>query len=384
MSKIVCIYPVDQSGSKIGGIETYIRDFITYAPLDREITLVGISSGKNTSKSIAHLANKKIEFYPIFSVNGRENKKSKVPLNLRYLLFLFLYKRRIIKSGRYFYFHRIEHVLPFIFSRKRKPIILTVHGSSSEAWKIAGKSWIFRFLYSTVEHIVFNKVNNIILVSNEARKDYSKKYPKIKEKFTVVPTWVDLNIFHPIDQNEIRAKNNFYIQDKIILYVGRLDNTQKDLDLLVDTFAIVKKSISEAKLLIIGDGPYRDELQKKIRSMNLGDVILKGKVDHKNLPIYYNCSDVFLLTSRWEGLPIVVLEALACGVPVVSTEAGDVGKVVKNQLNGFVIKNRNKAALAEKVIELINAKDRLKDNCLKIIKDYTPENSVNKIINFFG
>jgi glycosyltransferase involved in cell wall biosynthesis len=114
----------------------------------------------------------------------------------------------------------------------------------------------------------------------------------------------------------------------------------------------LKKNI-DIKLLILGEGEDECKLKKQITDLNLkNNVFLLGKKE--NIFDYLNVSNVFVLSSLWEGLPLSLLEAMACGLPVVATNVGGIPEVVKDGLSGFLVEPKNPTILAKKIEYLLN------------------------------
>jgi glycosyltransferase involved in cell wall biosynthesis len=109
-------------------------------------------------------------------------------------------------------------------------------------------------------------------------------------------------------------------------------------------------------------------------------VHLTGAVDQEALSNIMRICDVSLLTSAFEGMPRSVLEALACGLPVATTNVGEVNKIVRNNFSGFVSENRDPEIICDSVIKILRHQENFKtEHCVKSIKDYTAEIVLNKI-----
>lgn len=127
--------------------------------------------------------------------------------------------------------------------------------------------------------------------------------------------------------------------------VGRL-HPQKGLEDLLHAFARVIPTIPEAWLLIVGEGPLQSRLQTLARTLRIEPrLVLPGP--RPDIPTILAALDVFALSSRWEGLPLALLEAMAAGLPVVATRAGGVPEVVEDGVTGLLVPTGDPAALAE-------------------------------------
>ena len=130
--------------------------------------------------------------------------------------------------------------------------------------------------------------------------------------------------------------------------VGRMQ-PQKNHRLLIEAFASVHERHPDAELAIVGEGYLRPELEAYAASLGLTDAVhMDGESEH--VPEELNASDVFVMSSDYEGLPVVVLEAMACGLPVVSTAAGGVVDLVSDGDNGFITPIGDAQALAKAML----------------------------------
>jgi len=105
---------------------------------------------------------------------------------------------------------------------------------------------------------------------------------------------------------------------------------------------------------------------------------------HEQIPEIVNCADVFALSSFREGMPTVVLESLACGLPVVSMDVGDVHLVVKDAETGYIVKTRSKDEMSAKLIRVLASRDKLKENCIAIAREYSREKIANQILEVYS
>jgi len=143
----------------------------------------------------------------------------------------------------------------------------------------------------------------------------------------VVMNGVDRNLFKPLDLHESRSKLGLPCREKIILFVGNLV-TIKGVEYLFEAVAKMKE---RCVLLVVGDGPLKPSLDALAGRLGLGGwIIFTGRKPHSELPLWFNACDVFCLPSLNEGCPNVVLEALACGRPVVATSVGGIPEIISD------------------------------------------------------
>jgi N-acetylgalactosamine-N,N'-diacetylbacillosaminyl-diphospho-undecaprenol 4-alpha-N-acetylgalactosaminyltransferase len=219
-------------------------------------------------------------------------------------------------------------------------------------------------------------VKKIITVSKGIEKKLNNNYHLKKTK----------TIYNPIDLKLIKQKllTQKPVDFDYILAVGRLSR-QKGFDILINAFA--KSDLkNKGKLIILGEGKERNNLEKLIDGLDLkSQVLLYGKVD--NPFIYMKYANFFVLSSRYEGLPMVLLEALACGTPVIAAncESGP-SEIIENEKNGLLIPVEDEKALKDAMEKLFHDRglyDKLKANSSKSVEKFAVENIVKDWINLF-
>lgn len=223
--------------------------------------------------------------------------------------------------------------VPTIISAKlaNKKVIISERNNPyydppNKVWRILRK-----FFYPLADGIVF-QTNNV--------KNYFSK--RIRQKSCVIP--------NPLNENIPQLSSN--PRKNIIVNVGRLAK-QKDQKTLILAFNIVNKKFPDYKLIIYGEGPLREELNSLIANLGLkNNVLLYGK----EKDIYNKIKDakVFVLSSIYEGYPNALIEAMALGIPVVSTNC-DFGpsEIIKNGINGFLVEVGDYQGLANKILTIL-------------------------------
>jgi len=164
------------------------------------------------------------------------------------------------------------------------------------------------------------------------------------ERISVMPNGIDIDRFHPNAalRGATRARLGISAGTRLALNVGRLV-PEKAQDLLLRAFAQIDPATLPVHLLIAGGGPLQESLSEQIAALGLASrVTLLGPRD--DVPALLNAADAFVLSSNIEGLPMVLVEALACGCPVVATDAPGVSEVLHDQ--GVIVPRGDAAALA--------------------------------------
>jgi glycosyltransferase involved in cell wall biosynthesis len=174
-----------------------------------------------------------------------------------------------------------------------------------------------------------------------------------EEKIAVIRNGVDRDVFFPRDRMAARLKLGIDAGSKVVLTVASLVKVKR-IDRLID--AIGSQRTNGVKLFVVGDGPERSRLESRIARKNLGGrVFLPGARSQPELAEWYAAADLFCLASRSEGCPNAVIEAMACGLPVIAADAGGVRELVTEPGYGRVIISPTAQGLAA---EIASALDR--------------------------
>jgi len=230
------------------------------------------------------------------------------------------------------------------FKFKRKFIVI-----SSRRQLATWKKW---------HHIFFTKIGNMftdkIIANANAVREFAKKQENLSSnKILTIYNGVNLDKFYP----RVRNKNllsEFCIEENIPV-IGMIANfsENKNHELLFAVLKLIKKKGIRFKCVLVGEGPLQENLKFKVKSLKLGDeVIFAGSRD--DIPEILSIMDVVVLTSKVEGLPNIILEAFACGKPVVAISVGGISEVIKDGENGILVPLDSPDFFANAVIELLD------------------------------
>jgi teichuronic acid biosynthesis glycosyltransferase TuaC len=171
----------------------------------------------------------------------------------------------------------------------------------------------------------------------------------------VMRNGVDLLRFRPLDRAEMRKELGL-TGGPVLLTVGNL-HEHKGQRLVVQALALIRQVHPDAQLLVVGEGPDREVLERQVVAAGLsGAVRLAGAVANQELARWYSAADVLVLASSREGWPNVLLEAMACGTPVVASNVGGVREIVQAPVAGRVVAERTPQAFAQTLIDLLSAR----------------------------
>jgi glycosyltransferase involved in cell wall biosynthesis len=269
--------------------------------------------------------------------------KSPIPKTtyLIYLWGIFLSFRKLIKEGfipDIIHAHIYRTGIPALFLGKiyRKPVVLSEHFSSFPRGMIKG-------IEKLKARFALNRVNLITTVSCDL-SNHIKNYG-VSSTFKVVPNAVNTEIFHP----NIDKKLN---DNKRLLLVA-LFNPIKGIPYLLKAISIVKKIRKDFTLDVVGDGPYRKRYEKYVSELGISDKVkfhgLKTKIE---VAQFMRNADIFVLPSIWENLPCVLIEALASGLPIITTSVGGIPEIF-NEDFGILIKPEDIEALVDAILYMI-------------------------------
>ena len=181
---------------------------------------------------------------------------------------------------------------------------------------------------------------------------------------------------------EIYEKYNIPKNAPIVLYVGRVD-PEKSLDVLMCAFAKVIQDIPEAHIVIVGDGTARDKLEEIAIKNGFADhAHFTGRVIGDDLPQLYRTGTVFAITSKTETQSIVLMEAMASGLPAVAVKAGAVPELVKHGKNGYIYEPDDENSIARGILRILSDKDlheKMSNEAIKRIEKHDISHTLTRM-----
>jgi len=173
------------------------------------------------------------------------------------------------------------------------------------------------------------------------------------------------------------------LEGDILTSAGRLE-PWKGMVALVEIMPELLQKNPNFRLLIAGDGPLTESLRSVVKSLKIEDkVILAGRVPHDELMSYFKASMIFILNTGYEGLPHITLEAMACGLPAITTDVCGNPEVVQNNYNGLLVEYNNKEQLKNaimKIWENRNLREEFIENGKEVLKKFTREEMISKTL----
>jgi glycosyltransferase involved in cell wall biosynthesis len=244
----------------------------------------------------------------------------------------------------------------------------------------------FVYHYSNWEIVNFRKSDLIISPSHEVSSSLRYWYFTRTKKIRTIYNGVDTVRFRP-DAEARKRILDYYPQlsgKKVLLFLSHVTR-QKGLHLLLKVCPLLLRDEPDIMILVVGGGEYLEEAKEMSHQLGLVDqVIFTGMVDIDSIPDYITAADIFILpTLRKEGLPLSILEVMACKVPVITTNIGGNTSVIKNGLNGILIPPGNTSQLEEAIRSLLNDKEVASKLAEKGYEAILETFSLNKMLNSY-
>lgn len=266
-------------------------------------------------------------------------------------------------------------IIKYLFNINIPLIIAVDSNPTRQSKKRFYYKYLVRFLYP------LKKVNGIVPVSNELRKILYKDFRINRRKINTIYNGIDIEKIKMMAREELDDYEDVFYNQNIVKFItiGRLSK-EKGHKYLIEAFSHVIKEVPNSKLFIIGEGPLRSQLLELIKFTRLEDnVILLGL--RENPFKYISKANIFVFSSLHEGLPYVLIEAMACDLPIISTNCKTGPKeILGNGKYGILVKVADVKDLSNKMIFLTKNE--------KIMKDFSKKSSqrvklfeYNKFVN---
>jgi len=204
-----------------------------------------------------------------------------------------------------------------------------------------------------LERFVNRFTDKMIAVSEDIRQRRIHLEGVSPEKIITIPAAVDIERFSRMNSREqVRTELEIETSSPVIGTVARLV-AAKRLDYLLEAARVVCEAVPQARFLIIGDGPLREELEDQAMQLDLAPKYVRFLGNRQDVTDFLSAVDIFALSSEREGLPVSMLEAMAASRPVVATQVGGIPQVIQDGHNGLLVPPHDPASLAKAIITLI-------------------------------
>lgn len=225
----------------------------------------------------------------------------------------------------------------------------------------------YRFLKSNINRTI-NESDRIITISNYSKKQIEKYNQNAKGKIDVVNPAIDHDIFYKKSEYEIhKVLKKYGIKNKYILFIGNIE-PRKNIIGILNSYNFLKDRIkSEYSLVLAGGGGWQnDEIKIKLNDMTNLNIVCPGYIDERDIPALYSGASLFIFPSYYEGWGMPVLEAMACGVPVITSDNSSLPEVAGN---AAIMVDADETKKITSSIELVLSNNKIKKEM--IIKGYS-------------
>lgn len=338
-----------------GGAERVISNLANYFIGDNQVAIMTL-----TNEEIKYELDKKINIIKLDKhktiKNGLIRKITFLPKNIRRI---FLMRKKIDEVNPDIIISFLPQTSFLVLYNKKfnnKKVIVSVRNDP----KIEYKSYIYKILMKKL----YPAADGFVFQTSEAKEYFNNILTCESE---IIPNPVNPIFFcKPYDGH--RKKN--------IVSVGRLEE-QKNFELLIDAFSLISKKYNEYKLIIFGEGSKRKSLEKKIENLNLTSKVFLPGVENNIKEKIYD-SAMFVMTSDFEGMPNALMEAMALGIPVISTDCpcGGPRELIVNEYNGILIEKGNLEDTQkgmEKIITDEKFAEKIGENAYETSKKLNPD-----------
>ena len=349
--RVLIVHPRDLGAPTSGGIQTFLHDFVKFAPADFDITVAGVTQderarpiGRATTVTIDGRTATLLPLGPAGRLPLNPVKWLRMGLAQARLRARLLDRRSIVQTHRPF--------RPIVLAGQRGPGVQFVH-LDLDAWPGPTGWHRLNRLYRPFSDPALARMARVYVVSERGANSLRDANPRLADRIEFLPVWHDPAVFHPATNEERAALRADLARDlgiaaasdHLVLWAGRLD-PGKDPGIALDALALMP---ADVRLLVAGEGELRPMLESRMGAAALrGRLHLLGDESRARLASLMRAADCLLLTSHSEGGgPRVVVEALASGLPVVATDVGEVRRTVSDGGNGRVVVEHDASLLAD-------------------------------------
>ena len=355
MADVLLIEYCDFKDCRIGGQASFAKNLIK--AYGNRLALVGVCTdsmpvGRWIKRTIG---TEKFDFFGVGRTTPLHTACPFIPLRIRHYLALKKYMNEIRDFGIRNVFVQAAEAMFVIAKYNWDSVCYRFPGVKNEI-EFSRYKWA-RLFKKPYEKSLFKALRkaDVILASADEKAithlaDRSKGRLK-RSEILQFPTRVDTDIFFPEPKEEIRSELGIKQEDKIIVSCGKLRRI-KGWDFILQAFQIALAYNKNMKLIFVGDGEDRQTLENMAKSFGISEAVtVTGPLSLPQVSQYLNAADLFVVGSQREGWSNAMLEALACGKPLVSTDVSGASEMIKNGQNGYVVEKRDPKKYADAMIK---------------------------------
>jgi glycosyltransferase involved in cell wall biosynthesis len=364
--KLLLIYG-DPRIDTFGGVEEHNRNLIEYLSSNENVNLKILTYGENEELNnkthILRRLTNKLWIYPFIIIYDVYRLMREI--------------KRINPDIIHFQSTHPLYCLGAILAQRNYATVITVHGIMAVEMKFHNeRSFLLKFFSKFSEKIALSRIKNIIVVAPEIEEIIKK----ITDSNTyIIPNGVKLDNIPKINPIKLYGENN-------ILFIGNLV-CRKGVHYLIEACSKINNSITNFRLFIVGSGVNEDYFKCMVEKYGLKNKVeFVGFIEGNKKYSYLKAVDLMVLPSMWESLPIVVLEAMACGKPVIASNVGGVAFLVRDGVNGFLVNPGDVDDLAKKMYLLLNDSQlqlEMSRESLRMVKNFEWSKIVDRTVNVY-
>ena len=245
---------------------------------------------------------------------------------------------------------------------KRLPLVVTFRGDDLEGIiGPSGRPTTYGRLLQMLSRMIARQADQVILVADRLAKHISRS------DYHIIPSGLDLDLFRPIPREQARRRLGLSTHKRYVLFAGSVGNPRKRYELAQEAVDLLRHELAASKA---SDGENQDV-----------ELLVAANVMHDQVPLYMNASDALLLVSLHEGSPNVVKEALACNLPVVTTDVGDVRSRLDSTTGSIILQDDSPAGIAAALREVLQQNQR--PNSRPTVIDLDENTLTEKVIQVY-
>jgi len=387
--QICLIHPFDPRGEKVGGLETYIRDFITFHPADTDLLFIGVDSRGDLPLGKVHRLNfrgRDFDFLPILHYSDQHAREAarSIRSSLTGQFFMALMRHfgliaKLVRTRKCSIdLRRVEFSwLPAIL---RLPFVQMLHGEGAPKLQMDSLLRKYSFVHNTGERFAVAMSDKFLCVNPFITERLQQTYPSRKDKIDTLWTWVNTDIFQPQPLPESTSPFR-------IAFAGRLDEF-KQPPLMFRAIDQLRKRLKDG---VIFDYIGTSDPKRFPEFAAIEDITVRhGFKDAAGMAATLARAHAGILTSEFEGMPRFVLETLAVGRPVVAMHLPQLEPVIRHGDSGFLVTRAGTTddmadALADRFMDVRNSIDAGELDPAWIasaIKSFTPETQLARVFRY--
>ncbi len=271
-------------------------------------------------------------------------------------------------------------VAPFAAATTRLPFIITAHGTDLMGFKKDA-----RYHPYAMEGI--NRAFKVITISKQVHEDVKELYGVGEDKLFLNPNGFDDSIFHFRQTDKKAMMKKFGIPDKftkIVSFVGKFTDF-KGIDVLINAADVVKMKHPEVAFALAGDGGLRSDMEELVRELKLDNIFFLGHQNQNTIADLYSIAELSVVPSRVEPFGLVAIEAMACGTPVVATNAGGLPDFVHDKV-GRLVEMNDMLGLAYAIVDELEAGTKITKGrvaALSAIENYSWRKTLQNVVKLY-